>query len=170
MDEHRMGLKPILRKVWAKRGQRPITVVRPRYEWLYVYGFVRPETGETSFWLTDSVNIETMTTILAAFVRERKRATGADLDLVLDQAGWHISDKLAVPEGLELFLLPAYSPELQPAEHLWSVLDEVVVNRVPVDLAEMECWVSRRCNELSDDKERVRRLTHFSWWPKLGVT
>ncbi len=165
-----MGLKPILRKVWAKRGQRPITVVRPRYEWLYVYGFVRPETGETSFWLTDSVNIETMTTILAAFVRERKRATGADLDLVLDQAGWHISDKLAVPEGLELFLLPAYSPELQPAEHLWSVLDEVVVNRVPVDLAEMECWVSRRCNELSDDKERVRRLTHFSWWPKLGVT
>lgn len=165
-----MGLKPILRKVWAKRGQRPITVVRPRYEWLYVYGFVRPETGETSFWLTDSVNIETMTTILAAFVRERKRATGADLDLVLDQAGWHISDKLAVPEGLELFLLPAYSPELQPAEHLWSVLDEVVVNRVPVDLAEMERWVSRRCNELSDDKERVRRLTHFSWWPKLGVT
>lgn len=165
-----MGLKPILRKVWAKRGQRPITVVRPRYEWLYVYGFVRPETGETLFWLTDSVNIETMTTILAAFVRERKRATGADLDLVLDQAGWHISDKLAVPEGLELFLLPAYSPELQPAEHLWSVLDEVVVNRVPVDLAEMECWVSRRCNELSDDKERVRRLTHFSWWPKLGVT
>ena len=165
-----MGLKPILRKVWAKRGQRPITVVRPRYEWLYVYGFVRPETGETSFWLTDSVNTETMTTILAAFVRERKRTTGADLDLVLDQAGWHISDKLAVPEGLELFLLPAYSPELQPAEHLWSVLDEVVANRVPVDLAEMECWVSRRCNELSDDKERVRRLTHFSWWPKLGVT
>lgn len=47
MDEHRMGLQPILRKVWAKRGQRPVVIVRPRYEWLYVYGFVRPETGET---------------------------------------------------------------------------------------------------------------------------
>ncbi len=165
-----MGLKPILRKVWAKRGQRPIALVRPRYEWLYVYGFVRPETGETSFWFTDSVNTETMTTILAAFVRERKRATGADLDLVLDQAGWHISDKLSVPESLELIFLPAYSPELQPAEHLWPVLDEVVANRVPEDLAEMESLVSRRCNELSDDKERVRRLTHFAWWPRVGVT
>ena len=52
MDEHRIGLKPIVRAVGAKRGERPVVSVQPRYEWLYVYGFVRPETGETSFWLT----------------------------------------------------------------------------------------------------------------------
>ena len=46
-DEHRVGLKPILRKVWAKIGRRPIAVVNHRYEWIYVYGFVKPKTGET---------------------------------------------------------------------------------------------------------------------------
>lgn len=167
MDEHRIGLKPILRKVWAKRGQRPVAVVRPRYEWLYVYGFVRPETGETSFWLTESVNTETFGTILAAFARERLAAGGGavEIDLVLDGAGWHTSGKLPVPEQISPVELPRYSPELQPAEHLWPVIDEVVANRVARDLQELIGWVGARCVALSDDKERVRQLTLFDWWP-----
>ena len=36
--------------------------------------------------------------------------------LVLDNAGWHISDKLKLPDGILLEFLPAYTPELQPAE------------------------------------------------------
>src|SRR5947209_7713909 len=36
-DEHRLGLKPVLRRQWAPRGQRPIAVGRHRYEWLYLY-------------------------------------------------------------------------------------------------------------------------------------
>jgi hypothetical protein len=49
MDEHRIGLKPILRRVWARRGRRPRAVVRPRYQWMWVIGFVHPESGRTSF-------------------------------------------------------------------------------------------------------------------------
>jgi len=49
-DEHRLGFKPILRRVCARRGERPLAPVHHRYEWLYVYGFLRPKTGE-SFWL-----------------------------------------------------------------------------------------------------------------------
>src|SRR3982751_3876788 len=43
-DEHRLGLKPVLRRQWAPRGQRPGAVGHPRYEWLYLYGFVPPAT------------------------------------------------------------------------------------------------------------------------------
>jgi hypothetical protein len=50
MDEHRIGLKPILRRVWATRGVRPRVLVHHRYQWSYVYGFVHPPTGRT-FWL-----------------------------------------------------------------------------------------------------------------------
>src|SRR3712207_8341539 len=49
--------------------------------------------------------------------------------LVLDNAGWHGPEDLAVPDGISLGFLPPYSPELQPAEHLWPLLDEPVVNR-----------------------------------------
>ena len=34
-DEHRLGLKPIIRKVWARVGERPIAEVNHRYEWTY---------------------------------------------------------------------------------------------------------------------------------------
>ena len=47
MDEHRIGLKPIVRRVWTPPGLRPIVKVEDRYEWLYVYGFVRPTTGDS---------------------------------------------------------------------------------------------------------------------------
>jgi hypothetical protein len=50
MDEHRVGLKPVIRRVWARKGQRPLIRVQQRYEWLYVYGFVHPESGDTH-WL-----------------------------------------------------------------------------------------------------------------------
>ena len=46
-DEHRLGLLPVLRRVWAPKGQRPIAHVQRRYQWLYVYGFVRPSTGQS---------------------------------------------------------------------------------------------------------------------------
>ena len=49
-DEHRLGLKPILRRVWAPIGQRPIASVYPRYEWLYLYGFVHPAAAPPSGW------------------------------------------------------------------------------------------------------------------------
>src|SRR3954471_10216097 len=48
-DEHRIGLKPILRRVWAPKGQRPIALGHPRYKWLYVTAFVQPISGEV-FW------------------------------------------------------------------------------------------------------------------------
>src|SRR3954452_20255183 len=46
-DEHRIGLKPILRRVWAPQGQRPIALGHHRYKWLYVTAFVQPISGET---------------------------------------------------------------------------------------------------------------------------
>lgn len=35
-DEARLGLKPIVRRVWARRGQRPRTPSQTRDEWLSV--------------------------------------------------------------------------------------------------------------------------------------
>jgi hypothetical protein len=45
MDEQRLGLKPVTRRIWAIKGSKPRAIVNHRYEWLYVYGFVQPETG-----------------------------------------------------------------------------------------------------------------------------
>ena len=41
-DEHRIGLKPIIRRLWAPKGQRPIALGHHRSKWLYVTAFVQP--------------------------------------------------------------------------------------------------------------------------------
>src|SRR5919202_1804595 len=46
-DEHRLGLKPIRRKVWTPKGERPIALGHHRFEWLHVAAFVQPTSGET---------------------------------------------------------------------------------------------------------------------------
>src|SRR3954469_3504530 len=48
-DEHRIGLKPILRRVWAPKGQRTIPPCHPLYKGLSVTPLVHPSWGET-FW------------------------------------------------------------------------------------------------------------------------
>jgi len=39
--------------------------------------------------------------------------------LVWDQAGFHKSRGLKIPENVTIIPLPAYSPELNPVENLW---------------------------------------------------
>jgi hypothetical protein len=55
-DEHRVGLKPILRGVWAPIGNRPIAVGHHRYEWLYVTGFVATGTGEVVWYISTGID------------------------------------------------------------------------------------------------------------------
>lgn len=167
MDEHRVGLKPIVRRVWAKRGERPVVEVHPRYEWIYLYGFVRPETGETSFWQCGQANTDAFNAILGGWARERGLGAERRALLVLDQAGWHISGEVVWPEGVEVAFLPPYSPELMPAERLWSLTDEPLVNWAPPSLAALDARLGERCAALSEERDRIRSLTLFHWWPTL---
>jgi transposase len=58
-------------------------------------------------------------------------APGAHAVLLLDQAGWHLSDKLAVPDNITLLPLPSKSPELNPVENIWQYIrDNWLSNRI----------------------------------------
>ena len=165
MDEHRLGLKPVLRRQWAPKGQRPIAVGQHRYEWLYLYGFVRPGTGEVTWFLCNGVSIELFEVLLVAFAEATGAGAGKLILLLLDNAGWHVSEKLQVPEGIELVFLPPYTPELQPAEHLWSLADEAVANRSFATLEELDQALAERCRTLAAMPALIQAHTRFDWWP-----
>jgi transposase len=42
--------------------------------------------------------------------------------VILDKAGWHISQSLDLPINIKLLHLAPYSPELNPVELLWREL------------------------------------------------
>jgi transposase len=58
-------------------------------------------------------------------------APGHHAVLMLDQAGWHLSPKLKVPDNITLLPLPSKSPELNPVETIWQYMrDNWLSNRV----------------------------------------
>ena len=164
-DEHRLGLLPVLRRVWAPKGQRPLAHVRRKYEWLYVYGFVRPRTGQSWWGLLPTVTVRAMNLALATCARDEGIDAAHRAVLVVDQAGWHTGADLVLPEGIDVVLLPAASPELQPAERLWPLVAEPVANRAFPDLDELEAVLVERCRTLEADRPRLKAHTSFHWWP-----
>lgn len=65
--------------------------------------------------------------------------------LALDQAAFHTTAKVVVPEGIHLLFLPPKSPELQPAERLWPATNEAIANRSFESLDQLEAVVAQRC-------------------------
>jgi len=165
MDEHRVGLKPIIRRVWARRGRRPIIRVQQRYEWLYLYGFVHPESGESQWLLLPSVNVEVFSIALAHFAQEVGAGPDRHVILVLDRAGWHESGEVAIPKGIHLVFLPPYSPELQPCVRLWPLSNEAIANRRFETLDELQEAQAEQCIALQCDPLRLQQHTLFHWWP-----
>lgn len=164
-DEHRLGLKPIIRKVWAPVGHRPIAPVDPRYEWTYLYGFVHPSTGQSEWLILPRVNSAWFNQALANFAKEVGAGPDKHILLVIDGAGWHCSQTVVVPEGIHLEVLPPYSPELQPAERLWQLTDEPLANRCFDSLDELELVLSERCRTLLTMPDDIKALTDYHWWP-----
>lgn len=166
MDEHRIGLKPITRGVWAPIGQRPIALGHHRFEWLYVAGFVEPLTGKTVWNIAEAISKEMFELMLEDFAKSAGAGRAKRIVLQLDNAGWHGPQNLAVPDGVKLVFQPAHSPELQPAEHLWQFLDEPLANRCFETLQELDMTAGERCVELTSQTEAIRASTLFHWWPR----
>jgi transposase len=163
-DEHRIGLHPVNRLVWVPLGEQPIASVNWKYQWLWLVGFVEPTTGETYWWIVPFLNAKVFTQVLEDFAQHFELGARKRVVLVVDQAAFHTSEKVRVPEGVHLLFLPPNSPELQPAERLWPLSNEAVANRSFANLDELEAATMHRCRVLLKRRDLIRGLTNFYWW------
>ncbi len=73
---------------------------------------------------------------------------------------------LRVPEHVHLLFLPPYSPELQPAEHLWPLTNTALINRHFATIDDLEDAQFARCLALQQRPDLIRSTTRFHWWPQ----
>lgn len=162
-DEARLGLQPTIRRTWSPKGKRFIANQTRKYEWIYTYAFVHPLTGK-SFWLIlPTVNARIMNIALEEFSEYVNPKNEKKILLLIDNAGFHTSKEMKVPENIQIFPLPPYSPELQPVECGWPLLKESVANRYFDNLDKLENTVSKRCQWLEKNPEILKGAVGFSW-------
>jgi transposase len=128
-DEARIGQKNKITRRWAKRGTRPSAPRDQRTASAYIFGAICPRDGKGAALVLPTCNTAAMALHLEEIAANV--APGAHAVLVLDQAGWHVSKKLLVPENITLVPLPAKSPELNPTENIWQFMrDNWLSNRI----------------------------------------
>jgi hypothetical protein len=107
-DEARIGQKNKITRRWARRGTRPSAPRDQRTRSAYIFGAICPRQGKGAALVLPRCNSAAMTLHLAEIARAV--APGAHAVLMLDQAGWHRSDKLVVPANITLLPLPPRCP------------------------------------------------------------
>lgn len=127
----------------------------------YVYSSVSPKTGTDFSLLMPYVNTECMNVFLKEMSDwlQSKKAL-----LILDQAGWHKSAELVIPDNISMIYLPPYSPELNPVERLWQYIkDNILKNKVYDRLEQLEDDVCAFMKLLQ--KDVVRSVCNVKYMP-----
>ena len=166
-DEGRFGLLGTPRRCWAPRGTRPVVGARLERKFSYAFTAVSPHDGVMDSLILPWVNAQTMSLFLAIVA---ERHAEEFVVMVMDQAGWHIAGDLLVPQNMRIVLLPPYSPELNPAEHVWETLrEDCFANTVFTSLDAVERALSAGLVALEIDPSRTQRLTGFDWITSISL-
>lgn len=160
-DEMRYGLHPLTRKMWCLRGVRAIAPSRRRYQNGYLYGALEVGGDSSEFLFTPNLNKQWDMNFL-------EQISNSDLSsvhvIIGDGAGFHHKKSdAALPANVRIITLPAYCPELNPAEKLWDIVKDGICNRDWKDLEELEEAITARIEPYWTDPSKVRRLIGSSY-------
>ncbi len=134
-DESRFGLLPLPQRRITAKGTKPIQVVNPRYESYYLYGAVALGTGEHLFLEMPALN----SSCFEVFIEQLAMTYPQNYNIViLDNASFHKTSELTIPENVGFLFLPPYAPELNPIERLWQVVKEDIAFQLHETLSSLK--------------------------------
>lgn len=146
---------------WCKKGIRPVVPSLRAREYMYAYGAISPLDGEMVSLVLPKANTDCMNIFLAEV---SKQYSDDIILMVVDNASWHKSKMLIVPENIKLYPLLPYTPELNPIEMIWDELREKFFKN---DFFKTLSAVTDRLCEgllfLETNNEIVQSITGWKW-------
>lgn len=160
-DEARFGRISDTRRCWCPKPTRPMVKAMVTQEYTYAYAAVSVADGGLDTLILPHVNGDCMQLFLDEVAA---RHPDDRIVMVLDGAGWHQSQALALPANLRLLKLPPYSPELNPVEYLWDELREKSFHNLVFDSIDaLEGHLESALREMENDLARVRSIVAWPW-------
>jgi len=144
---------------WAPMGIRPVVCCHHIREYRYAYGAVDPIDGESFFLILPNCDTQCMN----IFLRELSATYSNDYILLpLDNAVWHKSKTLIIPDNIYLFYLPPRTPEMNPIEQIWKeIRKRGFKNTLFKTLDKVIQRLCDTCNSLTNDC--VKSITGRKW-------
>ena len=131
-------------------------------EWAYIFGAICPAKGKGAGLVMPWCDTDAM----AAHLIEISAAVdpGAHAVLIVDQAGWHLTPKLAIPDNITVLALPPRSPELNPVENVWQFMrDNWLSNRIFKSYEDIVALCCQAWNNLIDQPWKIMSLGMRKW-------
>lgn len=160
-DESRFGLMTKQKRVLVSKGIKPIGKYQHSYKWLWLWGCFSPITGNSFYWETPFVNNE----IFEEFLKDFSQQNPRELKLVIiDNAGFHASQNITIPENIKLIHIPPYSPELNPAEKVWQWMKNKTAMKFFESAKDLQNKITEMVNQLTPDS--IKSITASDLYTK----
>ena len=148
--------------MWTLKALRPHKRWQSTYKWSYCYGALDPIEGKSVFLQTPSVSLEWTQIFL-----EQIQSQYPDYEhmVIWDGAGFHPKDSSheTVPDGMHIVTLPPYSPELNPIEKLWDLIQDQIANKLWPNIRRLDQVVALHLKDWWEAPEKVIRLFGKCW-------
>lgn len=142
---------------WVKRNMIPAVAKQMIREYIYVYSALSPQTGDCYSMISPYCNTDAMNEFLEQL---SVQYSGYRIIIIVDKAGWHISQTLRIAENIKLLHLNPYSPEHNPVELLWrEIRRKYFHNNIFSTLDEVEDALQKALLNYHNRKEDVKKLS-----------
>ena len=158
-DESRFGLITKQKRVITAKGIKPIGKYKHSYLYKWLWGSFSPITGESFCMTTDSVCKDLFVKYLEDFSLHKPR----ELKIILiDNAAFHSTKDIVLPENIVLISIPPYCPELNPAEKVWQWMKGKIAMKIFDTLETLE----NKMDELIDkiEGELIKSITGYEFY------
>ena len=160
-DEGRFGRMANPVSCWAPKPLRPNLPLQRIREYTYVYSAVCPQDEDVFSLILPRSDSEMMSIFLREFAEYRDSRKTL---MIMDQAPWHVGKDVKAQSSVLVEYQPAYSSELNPAEHFWDhVREKYTSNRFWNSMNEMEDFLCSSLAECQKDRETIKSFSSFDW-------
>ena len=141
-------------KYLTASGVKPIVTYQHIFKTTYLYGSYSPINGDSFVWEINGVDTVIFEAYLKAFSQHKPEEYKI---VVIDNAGFHSTKNIEVPENIYLLNIPPYNPELNPCEQVWQYIKNRFKNQRFQTMLELKVWLSNMVNSM--DEKTIKSIT-----------
>jgi len=135
-------------------GVKPIVNYQHIFNTTYLYGSYSPINGDSFVWEINGVD----TTIFEAYLNEFSQYKPKEYKIiVIDNAGFHSTKNIEIPDNIYLLRIPPYNPELNPCEQIWQYIKNRFKNKRFETMIDLREWLHNTVNTM--EKQTIKSIT-----------